>query len=423
MTDADAVVAFNRKIDLFLRLHILPTFTPERIHWWFSLSGGKDSFAMAEGIRQWYADHGLRLTASAFSIDQWGGVAPRSIGSQLGWVDVETVDGRLLTQELTGYSPGEQAPCRSCADARRQLSDDLLARRAPRAGFVTFLARGLHLSDTAASLAWRFALGRDPAGDMITQGKAKPIVALRPDVYLVKPLAYAREFESEHYAQAAGYRRACCGCPACQFPSRRDIVEETLLLFYKDPLWEFRVPGVRQVLAQFGAPNVEFISAPGVQAKQPHLPPDFGAFAVAVFRQLACVAQVAWGDLCDTSIDLDRLGAERLRYNAPLHSSPRPPLPALLRGRDLDPPEERMIATMGPFWGAVALAPALAARAWELQRQYFGLSCDPRWTQVTPLLRQYYAQRRVIPHPRSPLVVNASQHARCSATAGGGTSG
>jgi len=191
-----AIDAFHRKLDMFFHLHVERAFDPERLHWWISLSGGKDSYAMAEGIRRWYQARGLRLTATGFTIDQWGGAAPLSIGAQLPWLSVEVLDARELTKSVTGYAPGEQAPCRRCADTRRQVTDSLLLRRPVAQGFVPFLARGLHLSDTAVSLAWRFALGRDAASDLLGAGKARPIAQMAGDVHLVKPLAYAREFET-----------------------------------------------------------------------------------------------------------------------------------------------------------------------------------------------------------------------------------
>jgi tRNA(Ile)-lysidine synthase TilS/MesJ len=45
--------AFCYKLDLFMHSHVLPTFNPEHVRWLVSLSGGKDSFAMVEGLRKW----------------------------------------------------------------------------------------------------------------------------------------------------------------------------------------------------------------------------------------------------------------------------------------------------------------------------------------------------------------------------------
>ena len=385
-----AITAFEDKIDMFFRAHVLPEFDPERIEWWFSLSGGKDSFAMAEGILAWYSERGLSLSARGFTIDQWAGSAPQAIASQLPWLNVELLDGVTATRDQTAYVHGEQAPCRICADVRRSLGDNLLATRPPRAGSVAFLARGLHLTDTAVSLAWRFALGRDPYAEIVALGKCRPRVVLGPNLYLVKPLSYAREFESEHYAASRGYRTSCCGCPACKFPSRRDIVEESILRFYEGPLWEFKVPGLLSLLAHFGVQAVAEASAPGLHFKHPHLPAGFGQYVVKYFRDMLYRKRAMWEEMCDATLDLDRIGSDRLRARAPLVDTPRVPLPAILSGRSLDANEESMIATMGPFWGAIGLNEVAACRSWELQRALVGFSCDERWGQVTRLLNLYY---------------------------------
>ena len=56
---------------------------------------------------------------------------------------------------------------------------------------------------------------------------------------------FVREFESQSFSESNNYEAYCCGCPACKYPSRRDIVEESLLkLFDNNPLWEFNIPGL-----------------------------------------------------------------------------------------------------------------------------------------------------------------------------------
>jgi hypothetical protein len=258
---------------------------------------------------------------------------------------------------------------------------------------IQVIARGLHLSDTAISLAWRHARGLDATRDMIEAGKARPLVRIGPDVFLAKPLSYIRELESERYARAAGHRHACCGCPACSFPSRRDIVEESLARYYDDDLWELSVPGVRELLAHFGVFGLERASAPGRAAKHGHLPAGFVAATVTRFRALAPGCDWNRGS------DLDALGAARLR-GAPLVECDGVPRPALFGDRELDPREEMMIATMGPWWGALALGPRAAARAWEEQQRIAGVVCDDRWSQVQALLAEYYAASRPRPGSR-----------------------
>jgi tRNA(Ile)-lysidine synthase TilS/MesJ len=267
--------AVDVKVDVYLRRHVIPVLAPENIHWWFSLSGGKDSFSMAHSVRRWYQRAGLKFSASTFVIDQWGGAAARSIGRQSDWQTPTVIDGRAVTLSTTGYQAGQQAPCRSCSDVRHDLTDLLLQQNPPQAAHVPVVARGLHLSDTAVSLLWRHALGRDPSAEMIRLGKAQPLARLPRGAFLAKPLSYVREFESAAYANHFGFEAACCGCPACRFPSRRDIVEETLRDFFAGPLWEFEIPGMGEFLQHFGTTDVKSKSAAGVFPKHRHLPDGF----------------------------------------------------------------------------------------------------------------------------------------------------
>ena len=407
-----AVAAVDAKIDLFFNRHIVPVLEPSRIRWWFSLSGGKDSFSMAQGVRRWYERMGVRCTASCFIIDQWGGSAAQSVRKQLNWPSpLIVVDGRTATQEATNYVAGQQAPCRTCSDARHDLTDALLSRdRVRGAECIDVVARGLHLTDTSVSLLWRHALGRKAAEELLSLGKAKPLVRLPDGHYLAKPLTYVREFESGAYADAHGYKSACCGCPACRFPSRRDIVEESLCRFMEGALWEFGVPGVRTFLNHLAADeDIERMSAGGFLFKHRHLPDAFVTFAVERFRRLAAESRAVWSARCDPSIDLDLIGAARLKGNDRPTPGDRVPTPALLAGRALEEREKWMIATMGPFWGAIGLPPALASKAWTLQETCFGFSNDERWSQVNGLLHEFYSRDAL---PKSEHVIALSRLTR-----------
>src|ERR1035438_10223512 len=54
-----AICSYSSKIDIFLQEIIFSQFNPENIHWWISLSGGKDSFGMANALREWYTSRNL----------------------------------------------------------------------------------------------------------------------------------------------------------------------------------------------------------------------------------------------------------------------------------------------------------------------------------------------------------------------------
>jgi hypothetical protein len=314
---------------------------------------------------------------------------------------VNVVDAYLLTAQHTSYRPGDQAPCRSCADVRRVVTDSVVSSLISATGEpkVTIVARGLHLTDTAISALWRFAMGMDAAEDLMRSGKARPITALTETVYLARPLYYIREYESQQFAQAADYQPACCGCPACRYPSRRDIVEESLACALRGPLWEFDVPGMRTFLGQTANPavvdEVERRSASGTETKHARLPVDFFEYAAALFKRRARTHRGLLRSLLSDpgSDNLDLIGARRLRYRVQLCRPVQLPPPALLQDTPMSEFQLRMVGTLGPYWGAIGLTPDVASRAWAIQKQVFGLEVDSHWSHVTPLLRSYYSGR------------------------------
>lgn len=185
------------KINLFMRHHIEPSFDVESIRWWFSLSGGKDSFAMALAIKFWYQERGKKLDARGFHISQWSSNIFKYINEQLPWLKITHIDGKDLTKNRIRYKFGDQAPCRECSDIRRELNDQLIRSCQEKPTKTNLLARGLHLTDTAVSLLWRRALGYQPVHHLISKEKGRPLIRLWEGTYLAKPLCYSREFETQ----------------------------------------------------------------------------------------------------------------------------------------------------------------------------------------------------------------------------------
>jgi tRNA(Ile)-lysidine synthase TilS/MesJ len=109
---------FLAKIDLFMEHHVIPFCNPNDIYWWFSVSGGKDSFAMVNGIQKWYDAHKICLNSTVFHIDQWGGPAATSIEKYFEGYNLRIINGQLLTRRTIQYEHGQQAQCRQCADVR-----------------------------------------------------------------------------------------------------------------------------------------------------------------------------------------------------------------------------------------------------------------------------------------------------------------
>jgi tRNA(Ile)-lysidine synthase TilS/MesJ len=396
-----------------MRSHVLPSFQPERIRWWLSLSGGKDSFAMAHALRNWYRVRGLHFDSVLFNIDQWHGDAAAALKRQISWEDVQVIEANELTLRQTKYEPEQQAPCRSCSNVRRDLTDALIRKgsESRKPGMVDFVARGLHLSDTAISALWRHTMGKSAAQDLLSAGKARPFSRLDDDLYLAKPLYYAREFECQQYARAAGHRHSCCGCPACQYPSRRDIVEESVAGFLQSSLWEFDVPGMHELLLRSGAIDdlacLKARSEPGFAAKHGHMPRAFAEETVQDYLvrwdSSGCRDQL----YLDSSEDLDRIGDDHLNGRSAQIRRSRIPLPSIFRVRELATYSDwhlMTIATMGPFWGAIGLDVELASRAWEFQRGVFGIQPDETWSQVGELLRCYYKGHAGKPKHQGQLV-------------------
>ena len=246
---------------------------------------------------------------------------------------------------------------------------------------------------------WRYAMGKSPAQEMRDAGKGRPVSHLYGSVYLAKPLYYVREFESQQYAQSAGYRISCCGCPACNFPSRRDIVEESIAGFLRAPLWEFDAPGVEEILA-LSAPidavaAVKDRSESGAETKHAHLPLAFAKATVKKYVERWNSVRPHLAAVFDNALDLDQIGVQRLRNRGRRARFRKLPMPSILRNSAADQYSSfhlMCIATLGPFWGAIGLEPDLAEKAWATQGEYFDLHVDERWSQVGELLREYYAQ-------------------------------
>jgi tRNA(Ile)-lysidine synthase TilS/MesJ len=401
-----------------MRTHVVPKLHPNEIYWWLSLSGGKDSLCMAYGLRDWYEQNGYDFLGCGLHIRQWGQDSVEAISSQVPWLDVFKIEARLETSHKTGYTNGDQAPCRLCANVRRKLGDNLLHRCShPRR--VNVLARGLHLTDTTVSLLWRFADGRVPFADLFSAGKCFPLSELWQNTFLAKPLYYVREFETQEFAQEIGLKPVCCGCPACNFPSRRDLVEETLAECIRAPLWEFSVPGIDDLLRKWGGETylskVRLMSLPGKESKHPHLPPDFPEFALNHFRHSIPWRSVnrlraTFDDRC-----LDNIGMKRLSEHAPLANGSRLPRPKLFIPREEFTHNEVLcIVAFGPLWGAIGLQQKKKFEAFLLQKKLFGVGVDPSWSQVTHLLNVYYRRKY------GSLNQTKNSHVCCVSAAGGG---
>jgi tRNA(Ile)-lysidine synthase TilS/MesJ len=386
----------DSKIDYFMHKHVLHSFNPEDIFWWLSLSGGKDSYTMAKALKHWYDTNGYKMTACGLTIDQWGNPFLKKLNESFQWLDLKIIDAKEKTLKYTKYQNGRQAPCRECADVRRTFTNQIISANKTRK--INFIARGLHLSDTAVSLLWRYVWGRDPFQSILEEGKYHPLKKLWENSYLVKPLFYMREFETQRYAILNKFQPLCCGCPACHFPSRRDIVEETIVEFFRTPLWEFNVPGVINLIDYFAGIGTSKVlkefSMPGTELKSCHLPEDFNDFVIDYYRTklIGSVKQSIMNAFND--LDLDKIGTRRLCDNTPLFKCKKLPIPALLKdNRVITDGAESMITALGPFWGAIGLVPPQKRRAFALQEKIFGIKINQSFSHVIDVLNIYYRRK------------------------------
>ena len=388
--DYDIYTIVLNKIDIYMREYIIPIINPSKVYWWFSLSGGKDSFVMAHGINEWYKRNHYSFHGEGFCIRQWSSNTFYTlVKEQISWMPVTIIDGVESTKSTTKYTLGNQAPCNTCSLIRKQIGDSFIITNYKN-GYTNIIARGLHLSDMAISYLWRVFWNIDTISFAQKLEKGNPLVKLNlyPAVYLSKPLCYLREYETQEYSRFIGFKPICCGCPACRFPSRRDIVEESLKRLLPQGKWEFSVYGINEYLKKIGrGVDIEGISLAGIETKRNQIPLDYFDYTVEKFRgMLRCYNY-------SSHYFLDDIGIEYI-VNHTTNDSDTLLFPKLFSDCSLSLPEKCMIATVGPFWGGIGYKNKLLHYyLMELQREKIGMHVDFLWSQVIPLLNEYYSNK------------------------------
>lgn len=376
------------KIDLFMKLHVIPWFNLEKILWVFSISGGKDSYAMCEGIHTWYETQGKKLNAIGVYIWQWGNENPQDyFEKSFPWLhNIQIINAREYTDFLLKGGNTQQAPCRTCSDIRHYFSDTFLNKI--DTNDPVLLCRGLHMTDMVISILWRlvwFGIGER------LKGKGFPLTNISTNIFLAKPLCFAREYECQMYSAENNYTPFTCKCPAHLYPSRRDIIEESVRQFYTSPLWEFDVPGSEYYLYNIteikDIQYLKAISLSGHETKRNTIPDAYFEFARDYFLQnentyFANNSDMLLEDSCYDYLMHGVYGSLRDRKcGCKLFTSPH-----LLSRFDL-----KMIGTLGPFWASMALPPQQREYYRSLQEKKWGFSTDIYWSQVYFLLEMYYS--------------------------------
>lgn len=377
------------KIDVYMKKYILPSFDPSKVYWWFSLSGGKDSFTMAHILHEWYKSNSYTFHGEGFCISQWGENPLYSLlQKRLSWMPVTIIDGIYLSQKILKYVPGEQAPCKACSSIRKSIGDSYI-RDHYKDGYINIIARGLHLSDMAISYLWRLFWDIDIDSFSSNLEKGNPLVKLdlQPVVYLAKPLCFVREYETQEYSKQLGFYSICCGCPACRYPSRRDIVEESLKLLFPSTKWEFEVYGIRKYIHLIsGDVPIEEISLSGMEEKSAHLPNEFFDYVLKLFKH------ISYQEYSKTAYYLDDIGVNYITKHQKNVSNII--LPAkFYTDAPLTTSEKSIIATVGPYWGCIGYAnKSIRNKLMIIQKDKYNFQIDHLWSQVIPLLNDFYAQ-------------------------------
>lgn len=404
-------MALLRKMDRYFTDYVLPVIDPSKAVWLFSLSGGIDSWACRDLIRYWYEVNGVSLNERSFHINQWN--APVALTYVKKKPDTITMlDAQDITHDRLNYVVGDQAPCSTCSGVRHDSTDlmvDTLLSEIPSSDSVV-VARGHHMSDLAVSLLWRYLAGKEPASAMLEAKKGHPFQALKQRAHLAKPLIYVLKSEIAAYAeenQIAG-ECACVACPAHNFPSRRDIVNETAgaLLAEHDSLWELSIPGVDPLFEKWTtnptkAAEIRAMSQKRPQPRHDHMP--FGA-----------VNRIE--EFYDYHLDRSAIPELRARFSIE-PTLDGLALPALLRQTSaqsffvsipipkylyrfvvgtelrLSRQERLMLLCMGPFWGSFILPQHLRDEAHKMSIRLFPrLRFDDEWSHVGSFLKWYASQ-------------------------------
>jgi tRNA(Ile)-lysidine synthase TilS/MesJ len=387
--------ALLKKINLYMENFVIPYYDMNNIYWWFSLSGGKDSYSMCLGVYLWYCQKRFKFQGSAFTIKQWDNKVYESLKKQIDWIDIICIDALQETKNEINYQYGEQAPCNPCSSIRKSMGDTVLATMMDK-NKINLIARGAHLSDTAISYLWRWAY-YDNIQPSFFSSKYQPLVQINDHIYLAKPLFYVREFETQDFSQKHNYTHACCMCPSCVFPSRRNIVEESLLYLYKNDnnnLWEFSVPGIADYLnlTKINIQDLTNISIKGFVNKINHIPDSFYSFVIDYFQRemkLIDIKEFNHNECLDDIGKNSLLSGEKVEFKEKL------PTPKFFELEShLTEYEYRMIATLGPLWGFVGLLGNQKKSTIELQTKFFDFTPDIAWSQVNSMLNLFYKRRK-----------------------------
>jgi len=184
------------------------------------VSGGKDSYALADVLIELSRRAPIRFELVAVNVDQgWPGYDTERIARHLGTLGIET---HMITRDYAQLveerlSPG-QTPCSLCSRFRRgvlyNLAQELGCQK---------IALGHHMDDCIETLVL----------NMFYSGRLSSMPAmLRSDDgrnTVIRPMVYVSEQVLRAYANARDFPVVRCGCPSCGLPEqKRQFVKRML---------------------------------------------------------------------------------------------------------------------------------------------------------------------------------------------------
>jgi len=359
-----------KKVTFFFDRYIETLFPAEDILWVFSLSGGKDSFSMFQAIAHWYAVHKKKFTYRNIHIRQWGMGEPDTLALQYAEILDYTQETLLLNKKAR-----VQAPCRECANIRRLATDgfiESLSHPGP-----VFIARGLHLTDTAVSFAWRHFFGIPPLLDSQKNNKYQPITRLKNNIYLAKPLCFTREYETSSYAGNLRLQFSTCACPAPEAPPRRDIIKE-LLPSLPHKIWELEIEDIENYIAHWGGEDaVEFVTLTSFIGTEPRpciLSEPFIEFCMDHFLKKATRKPKG------TQPSTTQQFRDNIIFNLTKNSN------------TLD--EKRKFITLGPLYEDYAKCDHKKITALAIQREILSLNITDKLQHIAILLKKFMESKK-----------------------------
>ena len=181
------------------------------------LSGGKDSMALLAALAELRRFYPKKFSLTAITLD------PRFSGCDTDYselqelcmrLDIPYIIKRTQLGDVIFNIRKEKNPCSLCARMRRGALHD-----AAKETGCNKIALGHHMDDAAETFMMNLLNGG-------TVGSFRPVTYLsRKDIYMIRPLLFARERDCARVVRKFGLPVVKSGCPADGSTERQEIKE------------------------------------------------------------------------------------------------------------------------------------------------------------------------------------------------------